>query len=137
MLVLRMRPMNSWPISMSRNCRLRNLEMESGYIRIHVFSWRGIYFSLFFRSWLLGFSASWFLGFWASGLFGFCLSHPLHSQLLLALAFRILRAFWLLRPFIGFWIWLPASSASPPPYLNHHFFGHRGGTPPPNPPATV
>ena len=50
-------------------------------------------------------------------------------RLLAALAFRILRAFWLLRPFIGFWIWLPASSASPPPHLNHHFFGHHwGGT---------
>ena len=53
-------------------------------------------------------------------------------RLLAALAFRILRAFWLLRPFIGFWIWLPASSASPSPYLNHHFFGHHGGEPPPD-----
>ena len=107
----------------------------------------------FLASWLLGFLAFRLLGFSASGLlvfsaFGF--SHPLHSQflfgrcrfgfaafrfrwlmrLLAALAFRILRAFWLLRPSIGFWIWLPASSASPPPYLNHHFFAHHGGEPP-------
>ena len=47
--------------------------------------------------------------------------------------------FWLLHPFIGFWIWLFALSASPiPPYLNHHFFEHHGGeAPPPNSPATV
>ena len=45
-----------------------------------------------------------------------------------------LRAFWLLHPFIGFWIWLPASSASPvPPYLNHDVFEHHGGVPPPQP----
>ena len=60
-------------------------------------------------------------------------------RLLGALAFRILTvppwAFGLWHPFIGFWIWLPASSASPvPPYLNHHFFEHPGGKP--NPPAT-
>ena len=111
----------------------------------------------FSASWLLGFWASGLLGFSAfcwfmrllvafwlfassafpvplrqvafwllrlfAGLCGFW-------RLLAASAFRILRAFWLLRPFIGFWIWLPASSASPPPYLNHHFFGHHGGNPP-------
>ena len=86
---------------------------------------------------LLGFLAFWLLGFWAFRLFGFLLvyaafggffgfgfSHPLLSQFpsgLLAFA-----------PF-HFWIWLPASSASPVPYLNHHFLEHHGGgsTPPP------
>ena len=74
---------------------------------------------------------------WLFGFCSFCLVYVAFARLLAALAFRILRAFWLLRPFIGIWIWLPASSASPPPYLNHHFFGHHGGGTPPNPPATV
>ena len=101
----------------------------------------------FLASWLLGFLASWLLGFLAFCwfmrlLFAFCLfassAFPVPLQvyaafrwfmrlfaglcgfgrLLAALAFRILRAFWIL---------LPASSASPPPYLNHHFFRHHGG----------
>ena len=105
----------------------------------------------FLASWLLGFSASWLFGFSASGLFGFLLvyaafggflfSHPLHSQFLFGrwrFSFYIYTAFGgfsFSHPLIGFWIWLPASSASPvPPHLNHHFFGHHGGgTPPPQP----
>ena len=42
-------------------------------------------------------------------------------RLLVALAFRIL----CFASFNSFWLWLPASSASPvPPYLNHHFVEH-------------
>ena len=38
--------------------------------------------------------------------------HPLLSQLLSG------RWLWLLQPFVGFWLWLPASSASPVPLRN-------------------
>ena len=101
----------------------------------------------FLASWLLGFSASWLLGFWASGLLGFLASWlfgflapgasglPGFSafcwfmRLLAALAFRILRAFWLLVFRFGF-----PHHQHHHPYLNNHFFGHRGGVPtPPQP----
>ena len=47
------------------------------------------FFCLFFRFWLLGFSASWLFGFSASGLFGFLLVYAPFGGFL-ALAFRIL-----------------------------------------------
>ena len=107
----------------------------------------------FLASWLFGFLASWLFGFSASGLFGFLalafriLCIPSSSSAGGILAFAAFRwfmrpkafcilcfpsscAFWLLHPFIGFWMWLPASSASPVPL-------HGGGSPPGNPPATV
>ena len=76
----------------------------------------------FSASWLLGFSASRLLGFWAFAAFrwfmrhlaafgGFGFSHPAGFLA------------------IGFWIWLPASSASPPP--SSDIMG--GGTPPTHP----
>ena len=122
-----------------------------GYISLACF-----FFLFFLASWLFGFLAFWLLGFWAFQLFvglcgfwwrfGFGFSHPLHSQFLFgrwrvgfglfaSFAFTVpLWVFWLLHPFIIFWIWLPASSASPvPPYLNHHFFEHHGREAPPQP----
>ena len=97
---------------------------------------RGILFSFFFflgggncfsllASWLLGILASWLLGILAFWLFGF-LAFWLFG--FLALAFRILcfpsssLGFWLLHPFIGFWLWLPASSASPVPLRQVFFY---------------
>ena len=84
----------------------------------------------FLASWLFGFSASRLLGFSA-----FCWLMRLLVAFWLWPAFPVpLRALWLFHPFIGVWIWLPASSASPP-YLNHHFFEYYGaGFPPPPPP---
>ena len=104
--------------------------------------------------WLLGFLAFRLLGFLASRLLGFlalvfassAFPVPLRQVAfwlwrlcgfwLASSAFTVpLWAFWLLHPFIGFWIWLPASSASPvPPCLNHHFFEHHGGEAPQAPP---
>ena len=104
-----------------------------GYLFFHCFFFPLMAFWLlgFLASWLLGFLASWLLGFSASWLWPFASSAfpvPLRQ-----VAFRLLRllAGWLLHPFIGFRMWLPASSASPvPPYLNHHFFEHHGGEAP-------
>ena len=74
----------------------------------------------FVASWrLLGFSASWLLGILASRL----LASSAFPVPLWQVAFWLLRLFaglcgfwrlwlfasWLLHPFIGFWIWLPAS----------------------------
>ena len=72
------------------------------------------------------------VAFWLSRLCGFW-----RLWLFASSAFTVpLWAFWPLHPFIGFWIWLPASSASPvPPYLNPHFFEHPGGEAPPQPPS--
>ena len=81
-------------------------------------------FLRFLASWIFGFLASRLLGFSASCwfmqllvVFGFGLPHPLHSQFLFGrwrFGFGFsLWAFLLLHPFIGFWNWLPASSASP------------------------
>ena len=115
----------------------------------------------FLAFWLLGFSASWLFGFllvyaafggflalafrilcipssssrWR---FGFCCFWRL--WLFASSAFPVpLRAFWLLHPFIGFWIWLPASSASPVFSLFESSLLRTswGGKPPPNPPATL
>ena len=86
----------------------------------------------FLASWLFGFLAFWLLGFWAFRFFvGLCGFWWLFFAFASS-AFPVpLWAFWLLHPFIGFWIWLPASSASPVPlYLNHHFFEHHGGEAP-------
>ena len=95
----------------------------------------GFWASWLLASWLLGFSASWLLGFLASrllgflafrllvGLCGFCIpssssaggvlafaafdfSHPLLSQFLSG-------RFGFCTCSLVFWIWLPASSASP------------------------
>ena len=108
----------------------------------------------FLAFWLLGFWAfRLFVGlcsFW--WLFGFGFSHPLHSQFLFGrwrFGFCVYAAFggfgfshpllsqflsglfWLLHPFIGFWIWLPASSASPvPPYESSLLRTSWGGAPP-------
>ena len=98
----------------------------------------------FSSSWLLGFLAFRLLvglcGFW--WLFGVGFSHPLHSQFLFGrwrfgfCGFSLVYAafggfrlshpllsqfFWLLYAFICFWLWLPASSASPVP-LRQVFF---------------
>ena len=113
---------------------LSSRNRQGGWTLMMMVPPRGMYFrSCFFpllASWFLGFVASWLLGF--SAAFWLLRLFRWFMRLLAALAFRI----WLLHPFIGFWIWLPASRASPvPPYLNHHFFRHHGGGGTPNPPA--
>ena len=83
-------------------------------------------FFCFLASWILGFLASWLLGFSASRLLGaFAASGRFSAfrrfmRLLAAFGgfgFSHPSGFWFLHRFIGFWIWLPASSASPPPYI--------------------
>ena len=90
-----------------------------------------------FWLWLFAFSAFPVplrqVAFWLLRLFGLCGFWGL--WLFAPSAFTVpLWAFLLLHPFIGFWIWLPASSASIVP-TSSNIMG--GNAPPPNPPATV